>query len=302
MRASLAACVSASAVAACGGGVAAVPPAAPVELATFVDRWCALVAPCCAPAGLATDGVQCHKLMATASAGTDYDPARGGACLAEVEAARTQAGFCAGGGATPACEHTFTSRGTQPPGGACAKQSDCASSNQGTVTCHAWLPPGASAPSGTCVLEVDGAVGDHPCIGDKAGNLSLVVWGVGAPPAQGYVCLRAAGAYCAPSGTCAALGSAGAACSGDAGCADGTFCDLLAGRCAARGGAGAACKWSSGCLDAYTCDPGTSRCVARLSDGAACTSTDQCARGSDCLFGACEAAPSLSLLFVCGKA
>ncbi|GAC1526716.1 MAG: hypothetical protein NVS3B10_24940 [Polyangiales bacterium] len=277
----------------------------------FAAAYCAAFGPCCAKAGLPSDGAQCRAFFGALSADT-YDPAAGGACLAEVQAQASSPTFCDDGGAkikAPSCAKIFKSGrgGPTPPGGACTKDADCALSPDGQVRCAQLFAPGGAKLARCQVLVAGGKVGDSPCVGtvDGASTLYISLPGATDVPARGYLCDFATGIACRPStGACTTLAAVGESCWAEGvnvGCARDAYCDDPTHTCVARKPTGAACNPSDAqCAAGDTCDPASKTCVALLPDGAACTDGAPCASAS-CSGARCVPfGSSFGLAFLCG--
>src|SRR5579883_3341477 len=69
----------------------------PSPASTFATNLCAQLTGCCAQAGLPSTGGTCALTVATLlqKSGAPFDPDKGNACIADVQAAQGSADFCA---------------------------------------------------------------------------------------------------------------------------------------------------------------------------------------------------------------
>jgi hypothetical protein len=271
----------------------------------FADQYCGLIAPCCADAGLSSNGAACHAWLTLAEQQGTYDPAAGKACLAAMQQAQSQPDFCATlGGNLSSCNQVFTSSGgSVPPGGACMRDSDCTPAPGGSATCFTQfnVVDGGSNETRTCVQTTTGKAGDTPCIGDVNGDITDYSW-QGTPPRQAVLCDAARGLYCdTTTHACAAFKSPGAACSSDTECGPEAYCSFQSGGsvCAARAPAGSSCAGGVQCDASSYCDPATQACIAALASGSTCSTNDQC-QSKQCVNGKCGGSSNLGLWLLCG--
>jgi hypothetical protein len=272
----------------------------------FMAAYCELVRPCCAEAGLATDGVQCRAILEAYTPRVDYDAAAGGACLDALRASSLDSKFCEGPAAdTHACERVFTPRGsvrgTVAPGERCNDHRECVGSSEGPTFCQTQYT--ATARTRTCQIQIRGKSGDGPCLytvpelspafpyPGLPGVGYIVAYAQsfpsgGEPPssARAYLCHVADGLTCSSqTGRCTPQASSGAPCSGNWSCVPGAYCDQNTQLCRDRQPMGGGClpqRWGdSPCLASY-CDLASKTCQARVPLGAACLQDDQCESGA----------------------
>lgn len=287
----LAALTIAAPFASCGGG-------SDDGGAAFIARYCDAYQPCCAGAGLPTDGRACRALFESQAERPKYDATAGTACLAALEQMAAAAGFCEGQTPAPAaCGQAFGS--ATAPGSTCAVDADCPPSGTGQVRCAAVTVGGAELRK--CQVQIAGQEGSTPCVGTVAAGITSYdgVTGSDVVP-EAYLCDRAAGVRCSGS-TCVALLPEGAACDLSGDCADATFCDVNLGTCAARRPIGATCGGQPlECAAGAYCDEAALACAAQLADGAACADNVQCLSGN-CAGDACAPPASVGLGALCGS-
>jgi hypothetical protein len=303
-----------AAVVACGGSTAGSGGGGGggTDINSFANQFCALYEPCCADAGLPANGQQCQVLVvALGGSQGKYDAAAGSACLQALQQLANEGKFCSSGANAPECNKVFagSSGGTQPPGAACAKDSDCASSADGKVTCAFYTTfndAGGSSDNGSCVLEKPGNAGDSPCIAtvkELANGVSetLFNFGSGMPPAQGFACDEANNLYCdSQSHACAALSGVGGACQSSDQCTSTAYCDYASHACVARAQSGASCSGGALCAASLYCDMTSKTCTPSLGNGVACSTSDQC-QSSQCINGKCSGSGNLGLQLICGS-
>jgi len=266
--------------------------------AVFIGRYCDIYQPCCTAAGLPGDGKACRAVFATGSSPmAKYDATAGDACIAGLMQIAGQPGFCSGDIVPPsACAEAFGGA----TGLACIQDGDCPTSGQGDVKCVSGFVNGTNV--NKCQVQVRGAAGSTPCIGDVRGGIATYT---GTPtgdiPDQGYLCSADDGLRC-DSGACVALTADGADCMHSTDCVGGDFCDLGTGKCAPRHPTGAACVGAAmECVDGATCDETAGQCVAQKDVGAACTMNPECLTGN-CLNGACAVTPTGGPNVLCAAA
>jgi len=269
----------------------------------FANRYCAELSPCCAAAGLPTDGATCRAFVSAYATSASFDASAADACVDETHAAVNGSAGCQGAeddSATPSCAKVFASKsGTTAPGGTCTTDSDCAPASNGTVRC-ASIFVGTSSIS-KCQVDMVGKAGDSPCVGTKEGAVTSYVGTSSSDvPPQGYVCDVANGVFCDPtSGACKALANVGDSCA-DAQCVDAAYCDGT-GKCVARIAVGASCAGGEDtCVTTAWCDPTSGVCATKLAQGQACSDNRACSSG-DCTNEKCAPADAIGLAFICGS-
>lgn len=299
----------AAAVAACSSGSSGNGnlTGGPADTASqFADQYCALITPCCADAGLSSNGAACHAWITLAEQQGTYNPTAGNECLAAMQQAHGQPDFCTTFGGNPSsCNQVFkgSSGGSVQPGGACMQDGDCAPAAGGSATCFTQFNfgDGGSNETRTCVQTTTGKSGDSPCIGDVNGDITEYAW-QGAPPDKGVLCDASQGLYCdTTTHACAAFKRAGAACTSDSECGPEGYCGFQSGAstCTARVPAGSSCAGGLQCDASSYCDPATQKCVAALASGSACSTSEQC-QSKVCVNGKCSGSNNLGLSLLCG--
>jgi hypothetical protein len=296
-----------------GGGSSGATTSDPVDETTFADQFCTLLEPCCADAGLSTNGQSCRVWIALAASQGSYNASAAGACLAAGRAASGQPGFCTNAVDPPSCSQVFRKTGTVAAGGACAKDSECAPSADGNkVQCfvQTQFVDGGTSQTGACEVQIQtGAAGTSPCVGTFSGGMGVTVtqydWSGEPPPATAYLCDANSGVHCdGKTHACTAAAPVGASCSTTTDCVSSAYCNFGGGpaQCVPRVALGAACTGSASCVaDAY-CDT-TGHCASQLASGAACGTNKQCQSGS-CINGACaqgNSGANLGLQLFCGR-
>jgi hypothetical protein len=299
-------------VIACGGGTTTSSgngSSTTPDIDTFASQLCALYAPCCADAGLPTDGKQCTALIVAlgGSQGT-YNASAAGACLNML---KQQGGdFCTSGGANGAsCNQVFGGgSGNVPPGGQCMKNGDCAVSGGGTATCmtSTMFVDGGTTETRTCVLEMPGKVGDSPCIAsilELPGGVTETTYsfGSGTPPTQGYTCDQKDGVYCdSQSMACQAPSDVGGPCHDNNACKAGAYCDFATSVCKATVPAGSSCSGGVHCDSSSYCESASQTCKATLANGTQCSLSEQC-QSQQCVNAKCSGGGSFGLQLICGQ-
>jgi hypothetical protein len=270
---------------------------------SFIDQYCALVAPCCAKAGLTSD---CALTVTSAAQQATYDATAGMSCLAALTVQKSDANFCGGlavitGSQTPwavipACAPAFQSAGVTAAGQACNTDSDCAPGPNGGAICLRSLVPGDGGgftSTQTCQL-LTGKVG-VACFGTyfNGGTESN-------PSLAGALCDQSQGVMCddqpstavgspLTSGLCVAGGAPGASCNSNSMCDPAAaYCNFAAGGiCVMRLPLGAICTGTlfSECAGNAYCNDTSKKCTALGGAGAACSPSTY---PSDCLSGFCN--------------
>jgi hypothetical protein len=237
----------------------------------FAQEYCALVKPCCQPAGLPDTMQSCQALLGPIPAA---DATAEQECIDAYKALAAQADWCStlGGSTQPApCKTAFPNNpsdhhGTKNPGDPCNTDSDCAASSQGEVACSF-----SGSSGGACQLRRNGAEG-QTCEATRDKN--AIYFSSSDTTTEITVCDRANGLFCG-NGKCAALGGTGGPCTSDLGCVTGDYCG--SGVCKARVGAGESCADSStACQDKEYCHSAAQRCVPQKAKGEACASSIEC--------------------------
>lgn len=260
-----------AAAGACGGGDSGGDGGgATTDSSAFAAEYCALLAPCCAAAGLGglTGSEQrgCKQLM---GAVPPSDPTAVQPCLDAYREQSKSPDFCGLQLPQPdACKRAFPQQGvnrggTKAPGQPCQASDDCAPSTAGLVVC------GASK----CQLMTHAASG-AACSANVAGG-GVVYQGDGDSIAA---CYRDDGLAC-EGGACKPISAVGGPCGSDSTCADGAFC--ASGKCAARRPPGSPCGGAPSACDAtsYCDDFGSEVCEPLVAEGGACETNKQCATG-----------------------
>jgi hypothetical protein len=281
---------------------------------SFVDQYCALVAPCCAQTGLTSD---CALAVATAARQGTYDATAGMACLAALTAQKNDANFCGGlavftGSSTPwavipACVPVFQSAesaGTTAAGQACNTDGDCAPGPNGGAICLTNAVPSVGGPgtfTRTCQV-LTGKVGDA-CFGtyfDGGTEFNPSLGGALCDQSQGVMCddpFSTAVGSSGASSLCVAVGAPGASCNSIYMCDPTTaYCNFAAGGiCAMRLPLGATCTGTlfGECAGSLYCNGTSKKCTALGGAGAACSASDS---QSECLSLACNAGTCTSPL------
>jgi hypothetical protein len=263
------------------GGSATATPGAKF-LTDYATAVCSMYEPCCNADGLGFDLAGCvswYSRVTDAYLGRDFDSEKGEACLAELaNAVAADVDRCSNVAhfdeATfwEECQEAFSvSREGVALGEVCDLAGDCASSPEGPVLCY----------GGRCLLQLDGAPGDGPCIIQGSENRPLVA----------YTCDASDGVFC-NRGTknCEAHVAVGEYCPATNAC-DPTTAMCSGGMCVALGAEGEPCanavQGAGGyCVPGSVCDPMTLICGPGRAQGEACTE-GQCETGV-CLDGTCQ--------------
>ncbi len=301
------------AMAACGGTTSAGGTGATSDVNGFADQYCAALEPCCADAGLSTTGTSCHALITLLAGATQYDAAKGAACIQTIQQASGQPGFCTtfgGASASAACNGVFSgleggasaSTGSTQPGQACTFSTDCAPAPGGGAEC---ISTGGA--TSICVQTTDGKAGDSPCVATVSGSTTSFTFSTGTVPSPAYVCNVADGVSCSQTtNACAPLAQVGQSCSSDLDCAQTAYCSFGAAtsgpQCAPRLADGASCAASlSGCMATSACDVTTMTCKPLSPDGSPCADASTC-QSSVCENGTCGTSSNnqLGLALICG--
>jgi len=274
------AAVIAAAVAGCGGSSS--PTTTPLDVATFVQRYCALFAPCCTDVGV-TQGSGCETVVGNNARLVGRVGQYGETCLTELKAKFDGYGYCNFWfSAVASCDKVLGQVGNVPggnvqPGGECTSTTDCAPSTRGDVQCVFADPPGTSLVM-RCQEMIKGAAGDGPCLlteeAEGGGFLN------GDFLASGYSCAISAGLYCDPgTDTCVAARPAGESC-------DSALPYACASNYCSNGVCGAIVPIGAGCMDAacaagaYCAFTPSPICTAKVPFGGTCDSPAACFIGS----------------------
>lgn len=297
---------------ACSGTSSGGSGAAASDSQSFITQFCGLYAPCCGKVNKPTDGAHCRALYSGLLGDQQYNPAKGNACLTELQAQSAAPDFCDNaGGKAPSCKGAFKGAGggAAQPGQNCSKDGDCASSAEGEVSCASSFSSNATTKS--CQVQIDGKAGDMPCIYTRDGNSSFSTsfssdgdGGPTRPAAKGYICDLANGVFCnSKTKACAKVQDVGGDCEPfvSEGCVKTAYCSSSTKKCIARLAVGDDCSASSqACAAKTNCDQATKKCIAGLANGAACTTSSQCAT-NQCVNGKCDSGGGdLSTQFLCG--
>jgi len=255
------------------------------DASSYAKSFCDLLQPCCVQAGMKGDMSMC-SLFAGGQPG--YDAAAGERCLSTMRARAADGTLC---GNVPPCNDVFRGGGgSVKPGGACTRDTDCASAD-GIVKCQ------TGSGGKFCQVSKTGKEGSSPCIASVVGPLT--VFAPGTTP-EGFSCADTDGLTCdATTKACKRLGTEGARCTGDGECALGFWCDSGSSTCKARAAAGAKCTsgFDDSCVADHKCEGGT--CVAQGKSDAACAASRDCASGN-CNAGKCGPAFDLGYALLCG--
>jgi hypothetical protein len=283
--------------------------------AGFAQQYCALLAPCCADAGLSANTSTCAELIS--ALGQGYNPAAGQACLNAATQASKEPGFCSSNSmSSSACSGVFSNsnsnsgggNGSVQPGGSCQFETDCAPAAGGGASC---LGGGFSADGGLagsqCIQTTTGTAGQGPCIGTINGSSTETSWsGDTPPPSHAYVCNIASGLTCnSTTHQCSAQVGTGQPCNQDQDCEAADYCDFSGtsgSTCAARLANGASCATSaSACVTTSYCDTASQTCQPALPTGAACGSgTSTPCQSGLCVNNKCSSSSNTGLALICG--
>jgi hypothetical protein len=275
----------------------------------FVQSYCDILKPCCAMAGLRSDGVSCNALLGAFASPSAYNKEAGSACLAGLRAAASKPDFCQtfGDSEPESCGDAFGNgpAGNKQPGEACEDDGDCARSSEGKVECQTTFVNSATVSK--CQIRIKGKAGDQPCVGTVEGNVTSGNSGL-EPPPRGYLCYISDGLRCdSTTDACVALKPVGEACTSSVAdeCVTSAYCDTTLRKCTERKQTGAMCTSSFSnpqCADGLYCSTTNRTCAAALADGAACTQNEQC-KSTDCVNGSCgrDGGGDFGLTFICGS-
>lgn len=250
--------------------------------AQFAERYCALLAPCCAELGAQADMKGCRTLFGLSQ---PKDQGAAEECMQEYEARAQQSNWCTTFDIVPrpaSCERAFprepgsggSGGGTKLPGAACETSNDCAPSAKGSLGCSYDF----DTESGHCQVCTIAQIGEA-CSGvkDAAGTITE---DVPSGTLEIALCDRTAGANAAncEDGVCVRLAELGQTCATSYSCADDqSYCD---GTCKARLPPGSSCLENlDACDDAGYCDYSDARCKSRVADGEECDSNSECSSG-----------------------
>ncbi|MGH7294446.1 MAG: hypothetical protein ACRELB_05925, partial [Polyangiaceae bacterium] len=291
------------------GAVAACTGSSSNGASGFVQKYCSLLTPCCAAAGLPSSGQGCDQLGSAASAKPGYDDAKAQECLSGMQAEQAAGTLCSTiGDDIPACNQVFPpTSGSTPPGGTCQTDQDCAAASGGGATCYTNFSfgDGGSSQTQTCIQTQPGQAGDGPCIGDKQGTSTIYEWGgSGSPPTLAYLCDPSSGTTCdLTTQKCLALAATGASCTSDSACVGDDYCAYVSGvaQCTPRLPDGSSCaQASNACLTTSTCDATSSTCIPLLANGSACATSGQCQSGSCDNQKCSDIGAAFGLAIICG--
>jgi len=293
---------------ACSSSTSGTTQPTPTDVSTFASDYCNLLAPCCADAGLSSNGSQCRELITVLGGAQGYNAAAGNACISALEQAQNSASFCSSAqSASPsACSNVFQASGTVPPGGQCTQDKDCAPASSGRVVCNDqfMFVDGGTTQVRTCQVQITtGMAGQTPCYGTKDGNVTEFggLGSNGMAPSTVYVCDRQQGIYCnTQTQACTALSMNGQPCTSDFDCVTNDYCS--AGVCAPQLPVGSPCTQGNQnqCVPMAYCDASTQKCTAQLAGGSACSIDAQC-QSNACVNGACGPGNgNLGLSLLCG--
>jgi hypothetical protein len=271
---------------------------------SFTQEFCGFYQPCCAQAGLRTDGTQCRALITLSASQGQYDAQAGSQCLSEMRAASSKPDFCQTGASPTSCSRVYraSNSGNRAPGETCSEDDDCATSTEGKVDC-AYIYVN-NATKRICQLQVDGHSGDSPCVSTRNGNTTIGSGQSDVP--RGYICDIKDGIYCdSTSKACKPLANVGEPCTSTESCIANAYCDFATAtthNCAARLAVGADCsKNGSACEANAYCDSTSHQCAAKTGAGGDCTTSTACA-SSSCVNGKCQgSSSSSSLKIICGN-
>lgn len=173
-----------------------------------------------------------------------------------------------------ACSSSTTGAfGGGKPGDECRFVTDCAPDARGFVAC-AGRQGETSRPEGMpgiCVLRIEGAKGDGPCVATKDADGLSFVSSYTASVTTGYYCDKAKNLGCddGNSQTCIDLVGVGAPREDDDLCVATAYCGI--GKCEPRHEVGEGCISTRQCVEGARCDEyGSRKCEALLEDGAIC--------------------------------
>ncbi len=277
----------------------------------FGQEFCQLLAPCCADAGLSTNGTVCQAFVGEAMSMGTYDASAGQACISALQGASKSSTFCTDfGGNLPQCNDVFgPAGGGAGPGKPCNTSSDCAKASGGSAVCYSVtnFVDGGTNSTSTCVQTQAGKAGQSPCVGTVQGDTTTFALTPGPPPEMGYTCDVADGVYCdSNTQKCIALVATNQACTGTAQCVTSDYCGFVSGStrqtCQPRAPIGASCPFSSTgnpCVANAYCDTNTNTCQQQIGNGASCSTSQQCASGN-CNNGKCSGTTNLALGLLCG--
>ena len=266
------------------------------EARAFIGEYCALFEACCAVGGLTS---RCAGRVGAAAVAGSFVASAAAECLAAVRQRQSSASFCAGleipsyleieasWAPVPECLSVFVPPGTTPPGGSCARDSDCAVGTNGSAFCFT---------SGTCV-QTTGTAGDR-CFGDFARaplSREISLYPDSAPDV--YLCDKDKQLGCdSTTRLCVEIQvqAVGGPCPTGSECDADSYCSTTGNTCAARLPPDAPCATSAEC--AGVCDPTTQRCADALPSGAACSGESGLCGSGLCLESRC----SSTMPSVCG--
>jgi hypothetical protein len=276
----------------------------------FGQQFCGLLEPCCADAGLSTNGTLCQAFVNEAASKGTYNASAGQACISALQAASKSSTFCTDfGGNLPQCSNVFgATGGGAGPGQPCNTDNDCAKASGGSAICYTQtnFVDGGTTSTSTCVQTQKGKAGQSPCVGTIQGNTTYFSLSSGMVPGMGYTCDVADGVYCdSNTQKCTALAMTGQTCNGNEQCVASDYCAFggtTGQTCQARVAVGSMCtnNGSNPCVTGSSCDPNSGTCKAQLPSGAACTTSQECQSGI-CNNGKCSGTSNLGLALLCGS-
>jgi hypothetical protein len=246
---------------------------------TFIDDFCAAIAPCCQAAfGMPGDTTACATALR--GTGVSADATLTAACLAELapDGGASNCGFDIGDLSDPCVRALSEPSGPRSPGQSCTNSSDCAGIPRAVAFC-ASAPTPSNPSAAICASRKPGHLGDSPCLATMSAdgviiNYPLVFGGSDVPVATGFLCQASAGLFCDPtSRKCVSLLPAGSPCGNSppgvcaSTCSPGGVCEAVAS--VGQSCDGGACDSTSFCDTTGTCAP-------KLPDGASCNEDKQC--------------------------
>ena len=236
--------------------------------------------------GLPRDIPHCEAFISSHAGSYSSEPAGRAACIAEQRALAANGTFCTDGlFNSELCDRAASpTMGTLPPGEKCTQDYECAPGAEGKAACH----PQETNPHEfeyRCQIQVRGALGDQPCVGNVLGPNYTVLYPAPSTkfPTKGYLCHLADGLHCSSGfGICARLQEIGGRCGTQGDCAEGGYCDTEALKCVPTKPLGETCEdigsWNQ-CEAGTYCHGFNHVCVPQRPYGADCTSHQACFSG-----------------------